>query len=73
MNIINLLLPLALILGLFFVALFIWATFKGQYDDLDTPARRILLDDDQKNITITKTAEYLSQNQKNVNRTKENL
>ncbi|WP_127715880.1 cbb3-type cytochrome oxidase assembly protein CcoS [Halobacteriovorax sp. HLS] len=56
MNIIYLLIPLALILGVFFVVSFIWATSKGQFDDLDTPATRILFDDDNTNI---KTEENL--------------
>jgi cbb3-type cytochrome oxidase maturation protein len=46
MNIIYVLIPLALLLGGFFVASFIWATSKGQFDDLDTPAARVLFDDD---------------------------
>jgi cbb3-type cytochrome oxidase maturation protein len=45
MNIIYLLLPAALLLVLVFVALFLWAAKTDQYDDLDTPAKRILLDD----------------------------
>jgi cbb3-type cytochrome oxidase maturation protein len=44
MNILSLLIPLALGLGLFFVGLFIWATRSGQWDDLDTPAQRMLID-----------------------------
>lgn len=50
MNIIYILIPLALLLGIFFVASFIWATSKGQFDDLDTPAARIILDDENINI-----------------------
>ncbi|EQC47873.1 cbb3-type cytochrome oxidase assembly protein CcoS [Bacteriovorax sp. DB6_IX] len=46
MNIIYFLLPLALVLGGVFVAFFIWATKNGQYDDLDTPAKRMLFDDE---------------------------
>ena len=49
MNIIYILIPLALLLGIFFVASFIWATSKGQFDDLDTPAARILFDDEENN------------------------
>jgi cbb3-type cytochrome oxidase maturation protein len=45
MNIIYLLLPLALLLALVFVLLFLWAARSDQFEDLDTPARRILLDD----------------------------
>jgi cbb3-type cytochrome oxidase maturation protein len=31
-----------------FVLGFIWASKKGQYDDLETPAHRILLGDEEK-------------------------
>jgi cbb3-type cytochrome oxidase maturation protein len=44
MNIIFVLLPLALLLGLGFLIAFIRASMQGQYDDLETPAHRILLD-----------------------------
>lgn len=47
MNIVLLFLPIALILGFVFVCAFIWVTFNGQYDDLETPAHRILLDDEK--------------------------
>lgn len=49
MEVIYALIPMALALGLFFVFLFIWATKNGQYDDLDTPAHRMLLDDQPTN------------------------
>ncbi len=49
MNILILMIPLALILGGGFVAAFIWATKKGQFDDLDTPAHRILHDNERNN------------------------
>ena len=45
MNIVGLLVPLALLLALSFVGAFIWAVNQGQYDDLETPAHKILLDD----------------------------
>lgn len=44
MNAIFLLLPLAILLGAFFAALFIWAARHGQFDDLDDPPERILHD-----------------------------
>ena len=46
MRILYLLIPMAL--GVIGVALwaFLWAVRTGQFDDLDTPAVRILLDDD---------------------------
>ncbi len=46
MNIIFILIPLGLILLVVAVAAFFWAVRSGQYDDLESPAWRILLDDD---------------------------
>ena len=45
MNIIYILLPIALLLGLGFLLAFIKMSAEGQYDDLETPAQRILIDD----------------------------
>jgi cbb3-type cytochrome oxidase maturation protein len=45
MEIITLLLPMALAIATVFIVAFIWATKNGQYDDLDTPASRILFED----------------------------
>ncbi|MEO0616885.1 MAG: cbb3-type cytochrome oxidase assembly protein CcoS [Pseudomonadota bacterium] len=47
MNILYLLIPLALMLLVVFVGLFFWATRSGQFDDLDSPAMRPVLDDDR--------------------------
>lgn len=46
MNVLYLVVPLALVLASGAVLAFVWATRSGQFDDLDTPARRMLLDDD---------------------------
>ena len=48
MSILYLLIPLALLLLCAAVWAFFWAVGSGQFDDLDTPAVRILLDDDTK-------------------------
>jgi cbb3-type cytochrome oxidase maturation protein len=40
------LIPLAILLLAFAVWAFFWAVRSGQFDDLDTPAVRILLDDE---------------------------
>lgn len=48
MNILYLLIPLALLLLAFAVWAFFWAVGSGQFDDLDTPAMRIVMDDDTK-------------------------
>ena len=47
METIFVLLPLALMIAAIAVGLFIWAAKTGQFDDLDTPAVRILFDDDE--------------------------
>lgn len=49
MNIIYFLMPLALLLGLGFAAAFIASSYFGQFDDLETPAHRILFDDESIN------------------------
>ncbi len=48
MNIIYFLLPLALLLGFGFAAAFIFSSWRGQFDDLETPAHRLLLEADLK-------------------------
>lgn len=45
MNIILFMIPLALLFAGGFVWAFLWASSKGQFDDLETPALRILNDD----------------------------
>lgn len=47
MSIIFLLIPLGLLLLGGAVLAFFWATRSGQFDDLETPAWRILMDDDR--------------------------
>ena len=46
MNIMFLLIGVSLIAAIVFLALFIWAVKKGQFDDVYTPSVRILFDDD---------------------------
>lgn len=46
MSIVYLLLPLALLLAGSFVTAFVWAGQGGQYDDLETPAQRMLIDEE---------------------------
>jgi cbb3-type cytochrome oxidase maturation protein len=41
------LLPLALLIAAIAVGFFIWAAMTGQFDDLETPAVRILFDDEE--------------------------
>ncbi len=48
MSILYVLIPLALLLLGGAVWAFFWAVGSGQFDDLDTPAVRIVMDDDKK-------------------------
>jgi cbb3-type cytochrome oxidase maturation protein len=45
MSVIYLVLPLAVLLSVLAVVAFVWAARRGQLDDLQTPAVRILHDD----------------------------
>ncbi len=45
MNIIFLTLGVSIAIAISFLFAFIWAARKGQYDDLETPGHRMLLDD----------------------------
>jgi cbb3-type cytochrome oxidase maturation protein len=47
MEAIFVLLPLALLIAAVAVGFFVWAARTGQFDDLDTPALRILFDDEE--------------------------
>lgn len=47
METIFVLLPLALLIAAIAVGFFIWAARTGQFDDLETPAVRILFDDEE--------------------------
>lgn len=46
MEILYLLIPLSIVLVVAVGALFWWALANGQFDDLEGPAHRILLDDE---------------------------
>ena len=46
MEIIYLLIPLSVILVGVIIWVFLWAIRSGQFDDLEGPAHRILMDDD---------------------------
>jgi cbb3-type cytochrome oxidase maturation protein len=48
MTILMMTVPMAILLGAGFVGAFIWATSKGQFDDTETPAHRILVDETER-------------------------
>ena len=45
MEVLYIVLPLALVFSAIAVGIFVWAARDGQFDDLDTPAMRILQED----------------------------
>jgi cbb3-type cytochrome oxidase maturation protein len=45
MSVLYIMVPLAVVLAGGFVAGFLWAVKRGQYDDVETPAHRMLQDD----------------------------
>jgi cbb3-type cytochrome oxidase maturation protein len=46
MSVLFIVVPLALIIVLIAVVAYVWSARNGQFDDLDTPAVRMLHDDD---------------------------
>lgn len=47
MEVLYLLIPVAMLLVAAIVAIFFWAVRAGQFDDLEGPAHRIIMDDDK--------------------------
>jgi len=47
MDILYLLIPLSLVLVFVIAALFWWSLKSGQYEDLEGPGHRVLMDDDR--------------------------
>lgn len=45
MSVLFLLVPLAILLVAVFVGAYVWSTRTGQYDDMTTPAMRVVHDD----------------------------
>jgi cbb3-type cytochrome oxidase maturation protein len=68
-DIIYITIPLVLIVGSLVVAMFIWMAKKGQFDDLDGAAHRILFDDEgpeaTKNTGSDNTKQHNSTETKN--------
>lgn len=47
MNVLLYMIPLALLMGLIWLGVFIWSLKNGQYEDLEGAANRILFDDEK--------------------------
>ena len=57
MSVMYLLVPLALVVVALAVAAYVWAARKGQFDDLKTPAMRMLHDDDETRVVSRESRE----------------
>ncbi len=57
MSVLYIVLPIALLLALVAVLLFLWAVRSGQLDDLETPAMRMLHEDEEHRRTAPDEAE----------------
>ncbi len=55
MSVIYLVLPLALLLGGLFLWAFLWAVRQGQFDDMQTPAIRLALEDREPAPTLERS------------------
>ena len=54
MEIVALLIPLAILLVVVMIGAFLWASKSGQFDDLEGPAHRILMDQDEPREPVPK-------------------
>ncbi len=54
MSVLYLLIIAALTVAIGFLIAFIWAVKTGQFDDTHTPSMRILLDEDEQNLSNEK-------------------
>jgi len=54
------LVPLALVLVALIIWVFLWSVRSGQFDDLEGPAHRILMDDDDIGSGIVKKSDKKS-------------
>jgi len=57
MDVIYSLIPGMTFFGLVFVAILVWAVKKGQYEDMEGNASRILLDDDEDEMLVSRPKE----------------
>lgn len=62
MDILLFLIPLSLVVIAIAIGVFLWAIKSGQFDDLEGPAHRILMDDDDPRIPRRESEERLPEN-----------
>jgi len=64
MEVIYSLIPGMMFFGLIFLVVLIWAVKKGQYEDMEGNASRILMDDDEEMMVHTKDVKTGKENRK---------
>ena len=64
MDIIYVLVPLSIVLIGIATLVFFWAVRSGQFDDMDSPAHKILFDDDEHGSPSTSTTTATDQQKK---------
>jgi cbb3-type cytochrome oxidase maturation protein len=64
MEVIYSLIPGMTFFGLVFVAILIWAVRRGQYEDMEGNASRILLDDDEDAMLVSQPKEKVQDQDK---------
>jgi cbb3-type cytochrome oxidase maturation protein len=57
MDILFMLIPISLVLVAFIALVLLWAVRSGQFEDMEGPAHRILMDDDQPSPSTDKPGE----------------
>lgn len=61
MDILFLLIPLSLLVMVVAAGAFLWAVKSGQFEDMEGPAHRILMDEDDPRIPHKRTADRLKE------------
>ena len=62
MDILYLLIPLSLVLVFVIATLFWWSLKSGQYEDLEGPGHRVLMDDDMTDVLTKRSTVDTDQN-----------
>ena len=68
MNVIYVLIPGMILLGLVMVGILVWAVKSGQYEDMEGDANRILMDDDDPLLPGDRKADNRKQINKDIGR-----
>jgi cbb3-type cytochrome oxidase maturation protein len=69
MNILFIIIPLSILLVIGIIAAFLWAVRSGQFDDMEGPAYRILMDDGKPVETDDKDHDEKPAKNKNTSKT----